>query len=354
MMGLPQININFFGDLIKKETRTSAGIVALLLRDEETETPTVHTIKYGDELEDYSEANQKEIRLAFEGGPRAVIVVLVPMEAEDYKDSLRQLRYRRFDYLAVPGIVEGETKEIVDWVKVQRERYKRMVKAVLPHTAADHEAIINVTTDELVVGDQTYSTSEYTARFAGIFAGMPFTRSATYYVLPEVKSFKEIEDPDQAVDDGELILINDGVNVKIGRGVNSLTSVERNGRKTEAFKSIRAIEVMDMIHDEIYINFETNYIGKVPNIYDNQALFIKDVNRGFSQLEELQLLDPNGDNHVEIDIRAQRDAWENVGVDTADWDDQEVKEKTFQRNVFLTGSIRVVDTIEDMELNIHV
>lgn len=353
MLGLPKININFFGKLKQRNKRNAAGIVALILKDD-TQTEDSIDYKQGDKIDGWESKNQEYIEHVLEGGARKVIVEREKSPAEDYSLSLDRLQNKRFNYLAIPGIEPAETTEIVDYIKSKRKDDKKTFKAVLPNTAGDHESIINFTTDEIETEEKTYSTTEFTARIAGALAGLPFNRSATYLVFPEVLSIKEISDPDTAVDNGELILINDGEKIKIGRGVNSLKTIEPEDKKNDDFKSIRLVETMDMIHDEIYDNFNDHYIGKVPNIYDNQVLFLNEVNKGFSELEDLELLDGNSENVAFIDVDAQREAWEDYGTDTSDWDDQKVKEESFKRHVFLAGKIRLVDTMEDLEFNIEI
>lgn len=359
MAGLPKIFIDFYSKLKDKIERDPAGIVALVLQDEEVSNG-FYEYKRNDTInDDWTSKNMDYIEQAFEGSPKKLIIVNAGAleEGESITDSLKKFKHQRFNYLAIPDISSSETEDVVDWVKEKRKKDRRMFKAVLPNTAADHEAIINFTAEDIEVGDNIYDTGEYTPRIAGALAGLPFNRSATYFILDEVDSIKESDDPDAAVDDGELILIDDGENIKIGRGVNSLQSTEgEKDNKNEEFKSIRVVDIMDLIHDEIHDNFEENYIGKVPNIYDNQALFVNDVNNAFQELEadDMQLLSPDHDNEVWIDVDAQRGAWENAGIDTEDWDDDEVKRKSFRRNVYLAGSIKLVDTIEDLELFIEV
>lgn len=351
-MGLPKIRINFFASAFPRPQRDPAGIVALILKDD-TQTDLI-TYKQGDEVVGWSENNIDYIELALEGGPRQVIAVPVATTAENYGTALDKLKNKRFNYLAIPEISEVETNVVAEWIKTKRNDDRKTFKAVLPNTNADHEAIINFTTTNIVANGKEYTTAEFTARIAGVLAGLPFTRSATYYELDEVESIAEIDNPDDAINNGELILINDGEKIKIGRGVNSLTTIGPEVKKNEEFKSIRAIDIMDMIHDEIYDNFNNHYVGKVPNTYDNQVLFINEVNRGFRELEGLGLLSPTFDNKAWVDVQAQRKAWENAGVDTTDWDDQQVKENPFRRNLFLAGRIRIVDTTEDLDFNIEI
>lgn len=352
-MGLPQIIIEFNGKAVTAIKRSQLGIVALILKDDVQTADTV-TYKSIEEVptEGWSPANLDYIQKTFMGTPSKIIIERLSVGAVDYNAALTRLNNKRFNYLAIPGIEDKDTLTIATWIKTKRDNNKKTFKAVLPNCDADNEGIINFTTTGIKVGEKDYTTAEYTARIAGILAGLPFSRSSTYYELNEIDAITEIEDPDTAVDNGELILINDGENIKIGRGINSLTTT--TGKKTEDFKSIRVMEVQDLIKDDIRTTFDKHYIGKHNNIYDNQVLFIRSINAYYDGLEGEEILDPNFDNKAEINVRKQRLAWEGIGQDTSDWDDQKVKEMSFKKNVFLGSNIKIVDAIEDLDMDIAI
>lgn len=353
-MGLPQILLTFIGKAVTAIKRSQLGIVALILKDDVQTAETV-TYKSIEDInaEEWSPKNLDYIKKAFMGTPSKIIIEVLPVITEEYTDALVRLNNKRFNYLAIPGIESLKGTDIVTWIKSKRDNDKKTFKVVLPNaTTADHEGVINFTTDGIVVAGAPYTTSEYTARVAGALAGLPFTRSATYLEFPEVESIKEIEDPDAAVDNGELILIDDGENIKIGRGVNSLKTT--TGSKTEDFKSIRIVEVMDMISDDIRTTFDKFYVGKLNNIYDNQVLFFASVNAYFAGLSDDEILDPAFENKAQVDVRAQRLAWEGIGTDTSEWSDEEVRNRTFKRNVFAGANVKIVDAMEDLDMKISI
>lgn len=349
-MGLPQININFLGRAVSAIARSSRGIVALVLKDD-TPTAKSQEIKSIDDLvaTDWTAKNLAYIKQVLKGTPSKIIIEVVPTATADYLEVLNRLSFKKFNYLTIPDITAPQTSDVVTWIKEKRKA-KKTFKAVLPNVKADLEGIINFTTSGIKVGEETYTSAEYAPRIAGILAGLDFTRSSTYFVLDEVESIVEHADPDGAIDAGELILINDGEKIKIGRGVNSLVTTTTT--KTEDFKSIRIIEVVDMISDDVRSVFEDEYVGKVNNIYDNQVLFITALNAYFKELADDEVLDKEADNIAEINVDAQRLAWEKIGTDTSTWEDQTVKETSFKRNVFLRGNVKIVDSMEDLDFNI--
>ena len=352
-MGLPEINIEFSGKAVSAIKRSALGIVALILKDD-TGTFDSKEYKNVDEFvsTDWTPENVDFIKKAFLGIPSKIIVERLATTALDLNAALTRLKIKKFNYLAVPQATTTETTDLSTWIKSERTNSKRTVKAVLANSASDHEGIINFTTEDIVVGAETYTAAEYCVRIAGILAGLPFTRSATYYVLDEVEAITEKADPNASIDAGELILVNDGDKIKIGRGVNSL--VTTTTEKTEDFKKIKIVEVMDMVMDDVRDTFNNYYIGKVPNTYDNQVLFFTSVNAYFKGLAGDDILDLNFDNRAGVNIEAQRLAWEGTGTDTSTWDDQKVKEMAFKSNVFAAGNVKIVDAMEDLDFQIAI
>ncbi|MEH7389653.1 phage tail sheath C-terminal domain-containing protein [Bacillus sp. JJ1474] len=352
-MGLPEINIEFKGKAVSAISRSALGIVALILKDDKGTFDSKEYRDISDLVEaDWSADNVDYIKKTLDGTPSKVIVERLDADALNYTEALARLNSKKWNYLAIPGIAALEVSDIVSWIKSKRDNDKKTFKAVLPNIEADHEGVINFTTENIVVAGKTYSASEYTARIAGILAGLPFTRSATYYVLPEVEAITEAADPNAAIDAGELILVNDGDKFKIGRGVNSLTSTTIE--KTEDFKKIKILEVMDMVLDDIRDTFNNQYVGKVPNTYDNQVLFFTSVNAYFKTLAGDDILDPSFENRATVNVEAQRLAWESIGTETTDWDDQKVKNMSFKSKVFAAGNIKIIDAMEDLDFQIAI
>lgn len=349
-MGLPQINVEFFGKAVSAVVRSARGVVALILK-EDTATAKSQEIKSIEDIveADWTADNLNYIKQVLKGTPSKVMLEVMPTTTTDMNETLQKLSAKRFNYLAFPEVTASQVDDVATWIK-QKRKEKKMVKAVLPNVEADSEGIINFTANGIKVGEEIFTTAEYTPRIAGVLAGLEFTRSATYYVLEEVDDIIEVADPDAAIDAGELILINDGEKIKIGRGVNSL--VTTTVTKTEDFKSIRIVEVVDMMMEDIRNVFENSYVGKVNNIYDNQVLFITAINAYFKELAGEEVLDKNGTNTAEINVDAQRLAWEKIGTNTTEWDEQAVKETSFKRNVFLKGNVKIVDSMEDLDFNI--
>ena len=350
-MGLPEVNIVFRSLSVSAIERSERGIVALIVKDNTAHEKSYTFKKLSDVIADEFTTDVYDyIRLAFLGNPNKVIVEVVN-ETRTINEVLKDLQFKKFNYLAVPGISSEETELVSSWITDCREEGK-MYKAVLPNTEADNEGVINFATTGIKVKEKTYTTEVYCARIAGILAGLPLTRSATYFVLNEVDEIIEHEDPDVSINEGKLILINDSSKIKIGRGVNSLTTIVKP--KGNEFKKIKIVEAMDMIYQDIRSTFEDEYVGKVLNSYDNKIIFLTAVNAYFRQLQKDGVLDPNNDAIAEIDIEAQELYLNKQGINTDDMSLQDIKEANTGSTVFFKASLKPLDAMEDLEFNIYI
>lgn len=349
-MGLPQINIDFKSLSTSAVTRSQRGVVALILRDD-TKTNTVYEYKIITDVkpEDWTADNLDLIKKTMLSAPYKVLVVRGNTQDEDYNAQLTALASKRFNWLAIPNIDAADTSDVVAWIKAQRNN-KKTFKAVLPNTLANDEAIVNFAAEGIVVGDKTYTASEYTGRIAGMLAALPLTRSATYLVLDEVTDIVESADADADIDDGKLILIKDDEQVKIARGVNSLMTVTQP--KSEDWKSIEIVEGIDLITDDLRGTFNKQ-IGSFRNSYDNQILILTSANAYLSSLEGT-VLDAQHDNRFEIDVEQQRLAWESIGEDVSDLSDQQIKDKPFKKKMFVKGNIKFLHSFEDIDFVISI
>jgi len=346
-MGLPQVLIQFKRKAESMIRRSQNGIVAVILKDSTNTTFDTKIYRRESEIvqSHWSTTNRDYLARIFMGSPARVIVERVT--ADNYDDALKRLRNKRWNYLTIPGIAATKVKDIADWIRVQRDS-KKTYKAVLPKCAANHEGIINFTTEDIKVGTKTYTTAEYCARIAGALAGLPLTRSATFLVIPEIDGIKESTQPDDDIETGKLILINDGAKVKIGRGVNSLVTL--SGDKTDDMKKIKIVEGMDIIRDDVRSTFEEEYIGE-NNSYDNKILFISAVNQYFLLLSRLGVLYDQFDNRAEIDIEEQTN-YLMQKYDISGWSEEQIKTADTGTFIFVAGNIRFQDSIEDLKFTI--
>ncbi|KAF9116916.1 hypothetical protein BGX30_005816 [Mortierella sp. GBA39] len=340
-IGLPTIDITFKKLAATLVTRSASGIVALIVKDD---TDTTHEVKeYKSTLQidatKFTVSNVQYIKDVFLGGASKVIVVPVAIGS------------RKYNWIGLAEGKDDEQTDLVAYIKEQ-ETAKKSVKAVVFNaTAPDCQHIVNFTNPSVTTASGKLTGEKYVSRLLGLLAGMPLSRSSTYYALADLISVEEPVDVEAAVNAGKFVLFNDDDMVRVARGVNSLTTL--SATVSEDFKKIVIVETMDMIREDISTTFKNDFLGKFKNKYDYQVLLITAINSYFDTLANEDVLDNTFANRAYIDVEAQRAAWIATGkAEAEDWDDQTVKNNTFRSNVYLGGNIKITDAMEDFEFGI--
>lgn len=351
-MAFPKINIIFKSVGASVVKRGDRGIVYVILKDAAAQAGIYKMNTVADVPADLSDYNKKQLGLVFRGGvnaPKQVIAYVQDTATANYNDALKYAETVKFNYLVVPGISQADADTVGAAVKGMRDSLGRKVKAVLPKMAGDSDAVVNFTTDNIEVGEETFATKDYASRIAGILAGTPLVTSATFQVLPEVTGVPRLTEAEAGtkIAAGELILFHDGEKVKIARGVNSLVTTTQD--KGDQFKKIKIVDTLDMIHDDIKRTAEDNYIGKVPNSYENKLLLINAINAYFEQLEVEGILD-RGKNKCQIDVQAQASYLKVIGMNADEMSEAEIKAANTRDKVFLTAVVKPLDAMEDIAL----
>lgn len=358
-MGLPRIEVIFRSLAASAIERGTRGTVALILKDDAIVENPITMYGINDIPEDLSETNIEQIKLAFRGGvkaPKKIIAYVLPTESTDYKEAMNYLETVKWDYLAVPEIADLAVTDVASWIKGLRDNKDMGVKAVLPNCNADNEGVINFATDDIKVGDRTFSAAEYCSRIAGMAAGCPLTMSLTYQVLTEVDDVPHLttEEFDEAIDAGKLVLMHDGEKVKIARGVNSLTTTSKE--KGEDWKKILIIDKMDLWKDDVKRTIADKYLGKYANTYDNKMLLVSAIQAYNDEWELEGLLDDSlpDYNQVFIDIARQKIFLKGIGENVEEMDEQEIKKANTKDKVFIGTNLKFTDAMEDFFINVAI
>lgn len=350
-LGLPSVNIVFKQEGMTAIERGERGIVALVLKDSNAlGGHTVYDIT--DCPQDLSEANRRYVLDALIGNTNAPLrVELFVLGSEgEVAEALEYFENTKFDYICSPYFTTQENTEVSTWVKALRDNDSVMVKAVLADTEADHEGIINFATDDIVTKHKTYTTVEFTPRIAGLIAGTSLKIATTYANIPEITSvpYEKKSAIAEKVGEGKLVIFKQSGEYRIARGVNSLTTTSEV--KGEAFQKIKLVDIMDLMTNDIRQTCHKSYIGKYANSYDNKVILMTAIEGYLDQLV-LDGLIERGTVKVEIDIEAQKAYLKSVGIDISEMREQEIKEYNTRDKVFLSIKCKILDAIEEINLN---
>lgn len=353
-LGLPNFSMIFSGKAVSAIERSARGIVAVVLTDDTEGGRELNIYKKADEIdfEHWTNQNYNYLKLIFAGAPSTVIAVRRAASAVDYTAALKKLKTLKWNYLTIPGLGTSDLTVISAWIKQYRDDERKTFKAVLANCAGDHEGIINLTTEHIssTITGETHTAAEYCARIAGVLAGLSLARSSTYYVLDDISEAETPDDPDERVDNGEMVIIFDGTKYKIGRGVNSLVTF--TAEKTEDVRFIKIVEGMDLYMDDIRETYDENYVGKVINDYDGKQMFVGAVGSYHKGLLG-NVLDRSFDNVVSIDIEAQRAYLEGRGMDTSEMDEIAIAKANTGTQMFIASNVKFVNAAEDLKMNVN-
>lgn len=367
LFGMPQIIINFRTKGTTAIKRSARGIVAMILHNETKDEIHNYTIRDVSDIPDtgLTGENVDLIKKCLLGTPLRILVYTLPNTnvegaTKTQANALKMLTNIKWNWLCAPTASVQEQQDLASWIKAQRNNKHKTFKAVLSGQAADHEGIVNFCTNDIKVQTDTdssgnpvyttYTALQYTARIAGILAGLALDRSATYFKLTEVKSVEVYEDIDTLIDHGELLLIDeqDGDGVKIARACNSLTTFTTD--KGEEFRKIKIIEGIDMVTDDIRDTFKKYYVGKVINDYNHKMLFISAILVYFSEIKG-NVLDADAANTVDINTTWQSNYAKLHGDDPTTMSVMEIRQYNTGDTLALVGDIRFVDAMENLKID---
>ena len=394
-LGMPNVMVSFQEAGITAIERSKRGIVAMILEEPQniideitganssvvgyavvgqaiTSDKTAEnvvgnpfTIYTTDDIPDIlSDKNKDYINkclLGYVTTPYRIKIYLQPTMADNpadkWNDTLKKLSTDRWDYLAIPTAQENQYETLATWVKSNRENKYKKVKIVLAGYNGDYEGIVNFGNTSIRTTSGYYTPSEYTARIAGLIAGTPLTISATYAPLAEVIDCDkhDLDENDEKVNAGEFFIWYDGEKFKMSRAVNSLVTTTQG--KQEGYQTIKIVDIMDMIFDDIRKTAQDSYLGKYTNDYDNKCILITAIMGYFKQLESERLLQKDYST-VEIDIDAVKNYVMSEGLyskdELAKMSDQEIKQLDTRKKVFLKAKVKILDAMEDIVLPIGI
>lgn len=349
-MGLPIIDISFKQLAKSAVIRSQRGIVALILKD--TTKASLTVFDEGDIPSGLTEANQGLIKDVLKGSPNK-IELFVLGSGDNISEALTYFEGVEFNLMCMPSAETSDVTAIKTFIKKMNDVVKYKCDAILANEKTDSEAIINYTAKNIVVGGESVTTANHSARIAGLIEGTPLHQSITFATLPDVDSIENLtkEEADRRIDAGELILVREMGKARVARGVNSLTTL--TDTKGNAFQKIKLRKTLNLIHNDLRRVIVEKYIGKVPNNYDNKCVLITEIKNYLDELATEQLIEKV--NTVGIDLIAQK-KWlkDNTNLDVNSMTEQEIKEANTQSNVFIAISLKVVDAMEDIVIAVEI
>ena len=367
-LGLPNITVIFQGKANTAIARSEKGVACLIIKDNVKEDKRLFTYKNFIEVEkdDFIEENYRIIEDVFMSDVNKLYVIKIHV-GEDGQTDIRKAKKVGEDFKTIQHLIKKdvnwitfiaedleEQKMLANFVKAENKVRIRKLKAICyKHTLADDMQVVNFMNETVTKsGGLVWPGYKYMGRLLGILAACRLDQSATYKELRDLEEVSEFEDIDDVIAKGGFTLINDDDYVRVGRAINSMQTNDKN--HTEDMRYIAIVEGMNLMYEDVVKTFKESYIGKFKNSYDNQVLLISAINSYFRSLAKDEVLDPNFNNHAEVDVETQREKWIADGNTEAEgWNEKEVKNMTYRTNVFLTAKVKFLNAIEDLDFVVN-
>ena len=362
MIGSPKIKISFEKLVRNAGKKAGTGVVLMLLKD--SADNGLHILRSAEEIPSgLSEDNKKYIKQCFIGGsneirtgeylervaltPSQVIVHVAGVEA-DLTKELANLEDKEFNIFCMPGAQELDIPKITAFIDKMNGAGVACM-AVVSSKSVNNANIINFKTN-LTVAGESVTPDKYVARIAGIIAGVPLAQSVTYQVLDEVKApTTDNSTADTAINKGELIVMNISGKPRIARGVTSLVSEDEE----EPFRKIKLKRIYNFINNSIRKVLVNEYLGKVPNTFDNKVLLCSAIKTGLLDEMVKEGLLAEG-SLVDIDVNKQKAYLKQIGKNVDSMSDEEVRKANTNSRVFLKIHVSAIDAMEDFDIAIGI
>ena len=353
-MAMPEINILFKTLAKTASIRSARGVACIVVKDSTVEGKYVYT-REKQITQSYDDDNLSLVKEAFNKyGVTKLVVYAIDKTGGTLADALNNLKKVEINYLACNFALEENDITLLKQFKETRVK-NNMDLQIIANVAADDEYFINFASTGISVNGSAIEPHRFMCKLAFILSSIPQTESATYYVLDDVTAVTEIENEDEAVEQGKIFITFDGEKYKLSRAVNSKTTLAANEKKD--LKKIKITEGKIIVKGDIYKVFRDKYIGKCNNDYNDRLSLVSEINRYLTNLAYEGILNIDYDNHVELDVQAMRDYMETeVDTDTSDMKDIDVLkdvEGLCGSKVFIKGQVRFVDAMEDITLVLY-
>lgn len=357
---LPSVNIYFSQLASSFVERSSRGNAILIIKDDTNKS--FNTKEYAlstDADQDkslYDATNFQYIKDAMVGLPNKVTVVRVDAEAT-LSDALKIVSGLETGWITLADGTASEYNDLAIWIK-QMEAQKKTFKAAVfkPTNPPDCQHVVSLCNEKVTFSDSRGEETgeKFLPSLVGFLAGANILHGTTFLAMSNLKIAQEPDNVDKELNSGKLVLINDEGTVKIGLGINTLTTLD--DMHTADMQKITITETQDMMLDDIRRTFRENHVGKYRNNIDKQYVFINAINNYFKSLTKVEngeVLDETYDNKSFIDVEAQRQAWIAAGKEAAaSWTEAQVKNNAYKNFLFLDADVKMVDMMENLTFKI--
>lgn len=326
--------------------RSERGILTLLITDT-TKTDKWTTIKSVADLtkENWTEENIALIQTAFEVfSPYKVMIRR--KGADDVAVFLKELESLKVTHLACPELESSDDTKVVTWIKGETNKRNIVYVSAFADNSDDCRVVelSNKAVKHKLI--ESYDPKKFTVMVAGAIAGCPLNRSLDNVIFPNITSVDNVE-----AKNGKFSMYNDDDVVRCRMALNSKTTFDSTWKPGTRF--IKIFEGMNIVKFDIEDTFKDYWCGLYINDYDNKIAFCNNINKVYFKELTPNVLSPNFDNMIDIDVEANRRYIVTDGKDPDTMSETEIRTYPTGEDVFLYGQVRFSNTMVNLQLGIQ-
>ncbi len=326
--------------------RSERGILVILLTDT-TKAEKWTTIKSVADLstEDWTEDNIALVQTAFEVFSPYKVMIRRKGD-DDVSVFLKELETLKVTHLACPELETSDDGKVVTWIKGNTNK-RNVVYVSAFATSSDDCRVVelaNKTVTHKTI--KSYDSKKFTVMVAGAIAGCPLNRSLDNITFPTITSVDNVEPVN-----GKFAMYNDDDVVKCRLAINSKTTFDSTWKSGTRF--IKIFEGMNIVKFDIEDTFKDYWCGLYINSYDNKIAFCNNINKVYFKELAPNVLSPDFDNKIDIDVEANKRYIVTDGKDPDTMSETEIRTYPTGEEVFLYGQVRFSNTMISLQLGIQ-
>ena len=326
--------------------RSERGILVILLTDA-TKTEKWTTIKSIADMAkgDWTEENIALVQTAFEVFSPYKVMIRRKGE-DDVAVFLKELETLKVTHLACPELETSDDGKVVTWIKGETNK-RNIVYVSAFATASDDCRVVELANKEIkhkII--KTYDSKKFTVMVAGAIAGCPLNRSLDNIVFPTITSVDNVEPAN-----GKFAMYNDDDVVKCRLAINSKTTFDSTWKPGTRF--IKIFEGMNIVKFDIEDTFKNYWCGLYINNYDNKIAFCNNINKVYFKELAPNVLSPDFDNKIDIDVEANKRYIVTDGKDPETMSETEIRTYPTGEEVFLYGQVRFSNVMVNLSLGVQ-
>ena len=326
--------------------RSERGILVILLTDA-TKTEKWTTIKSVADMAkgDWTEDNISLVQTAFEVFSPYKVMIRRKGE-DDVAVFLKELETLKVTHLACPELESEDDGKVVTWVKGNTNKRNVVYVSAFANNSDDCRVIEIANKAVAHKAIKSYDPKKFTVMVAGAIAGCPLNRSLDNITFPTITSVDNVEPVN-----GKFAMYNDDDVVKCRLAINSKTTFDSTWKPGTRF--IKIFEGMNIVKYDIEDTFKDYWCGLYINNYDNKVAFCNNINKVYFKELAPNVLSPDFDNKIDIDVEANKRYIVTDGKDPETMSETEIRTYPTGEEVFLYGQVRFSNVMVNLQLGIQ-